>query len=57
MIKEDKIVYYIMDLSSHGGTSVVTIVDVYDSLLEAREVVSKHPKWTIMIKYEDRPNA
>jgi hypothetical protein len=50
-------VYYIMDLSSHGGTSVVTIVDVYDSLLEAREVVSKHPKWTIMIKYEDRPNA
>ena len=28
--------------------------DTYDSLLEANEFVSKHPKWTIMIKYNDR---
>ena len=49
--------HYIIDLSSHGRTSVVTIVDFYDSLLEAKEVVSRHPKWTIMIKYEGRPNT
>lgn len=49
--------YYIMNLNSHGGTSVVTIIDVCDSLLEAQEAVSRHPKWTIMVKYEDRPNT
>ncbi len=37
-----------MNLKSGG------IIDVYDSLLEASELVSKHPEWTIMIKYKDR---
>ena len=27
---------------------------LYDSLLEASELVFKHPEWTIMIKYNDR---
>ena len=31
-----------------------SIIDIYDSLLEAKELVSKNPGWTIMIKYEDR---
>ena len=28
--------------------------DTCNSLLEANEFVSKHPEWTIMIKYNDR---
>ena len=40
--------YYVMNLKSGG------IIDVYDSLLEASELVSKHPEWTIMIKYKER---
>jgi len=31
-----------------------SIIDVYDSLSEAVELVDKQPSWTIMIKYEDR---
>lgn len=37
-----------MNLKSGG------VIDVYDSLLEASELVSAHPEWTIMIKYNDR---
>jgi len=40
--------YYVMNLKSGG------IIDVYDSLGEASELVDKHPEWTIMIKYKDR---
>jgi len=41
--------FYVMNLNKAGS-----IIDVYDSLLEASELVSKHPEWTIMIKYNDR---
>jgi len=40
--------YYVMNLKSGG------IIDVYDSLSEASELVNKHPEWTIMIRYNDR---
>ena len=40
--------YYVMNLKTGS------IIDTYDSLLEANELVSKHPEWTIMIKYNDR---
>ena len=40
--------YYVVNLKSGG------IIDVYDSLGEASELVDKHPEWTIMIKYNDR---
>lgn len=40
--------FYVVNLKSGG------IIDVYDSLLEASELVSKHPEWTLMIKYDDR---
>ena len=40
--------YYVMNLKSGG------IIDVYDNLLEVSELVSKHPEWTIMVKYDDR---
>ena len=29
-----------------------SIIDVYESLLEASELVAKHPEWTIMVKYK-----
>jgi hypothetical protein len=38
--------YYVMNLKTG------TIIDIYDSLLEASELVHKHPEWTIMIKYK-----
>ena len=31
-----------------------SIIDTYESLLEANELVNKHPEWTIMIRYNDR---
>ena len=31
-----------------------SIIDIYDSLSEASELVNKHPEWTIMVKYKDR---
>ena len=40
--------FYVMNLKTG------TIIDIYESLLEASELVSKHPEWTIMIKYDDR---
>ena len=40
--------YYVMNLKTGS------IIDTYDSLLEASELVRKHPEWTIMIKYDDR---
>ena len=40
--------YYVMNLKTGS------IIDTYDSLLEASELVQKHPDWTIMIKYDDR---
>ena len=40
--------YYVMNLKTGS------IIDVYDSLGEASELVDKHPEWTIMIKYNDR---
>jgi hypothetical protein len=41
--------YYVMNLETGSIWE-----DTYDSLLEANEFVSKHPAWTIMIKYNDR---
>ena len=41
--------YYVMNLNKAGS-----IIDIYDSLGEAMELVSNHPEWTIMIKYNDR---
>ena len=38
--------YYVMNLKTG------TIIDIYDSLLEASELVNKHPEWTIMVKYK-----
>ena len=40
--------FYVMNLKTG------TIIDIYDSLLEAKELVSEYPEWTIMIKYDDR---
>ena len=31
-----------------------TIIDIYDSLGEAIELVDSQPTWTIMIRYNDR---
>lgn len=40
--------FYVMSLKTG------TIIDIYDSLLEAKELVSEYPEWTIMIKYDER---
>ena len=40
--------YYVMNLKTG------TIIDIYDSLGEAIELVDSHPTWTIMIRYNDR---
>jgi len=49
MYKDAKqIMFYIMNLKT--GSIKYTA----NSLLEANELVNKHPEWTIMIKYNDR---
>ena len=40
--------YYVMNLKTGS------IIDIYDSLGEAIELVDSHPEWTIMIRYNDR---
>jgi hypothetical protein len=37
--------YYVMNLDTQS------IINIYDSLLDAQELVRKHPGWTIMVKY------
>lgn len=44
----ESVMFYVMSLKTG------TIIDIYDSLLEAKELVSEYPEWTIMIKYDDR---
>lgn len=47
--------FYVVYLNDRGGGG--HIIDTCDTLLEAKEVVSRHPNWTIMMKYEDRPKT
>ena len=50
MYKDAKqIMFYIVNLKTGSIWE-----DTCNSLLEANEFVSKHPEWTIMIKYNDR---